>query len=433
MAFRQLGEVLADVVGKLERLRQGGADSPAKAVQDFDCSPADGLCPRRADGVSEGSKAVCPVGNPISHSTHTGFSCPYVPESRSCPGIESRPFCEGGSVEFLASCAVGVAHSFTAACRFGEPSPCSPAPVAQEAVGAGQYLTAAGSPFRGSLAMLPLFSESFARGVGHIPCDAEPPIAPMVRAEVGSGYAVPESIIPERGQVSENASKPGTEDAWDVFQEDEAGSKLASESGNLRPEGAASAFNASSLASEREVLTGEAAADGVNGGDASGSKSGSVKVSHVSEDRDFRPVLAQDCLPIGVDLTESGCLEMARGLQAQVKPANAGEQRKGAERLPEKSRDGSVPAPAVMGERAEALGDGGGAHASAPELVAGLSQSLRPAGGAVASTAPGIVEREVSLERVPGSDSGARPAFAAREEASPAVRLVSARSPSARR
>ena len=27
-------------------------------------------------GVSEGCKAVCPVGNPMSHSTHVGFNAP---------------------------------------------------------------------------------------------------------------------------------------------------------------------------------------------------------------------------------------------------------------------------------------------------------------------------------------------------------------------
>jgi len=27
-------------------------------------------------GVSEGSKSVHPVGNPMSHSTHVGFKCP---------------------------------------------------------------------------------------------------------------------------------------------------------------------------------------------------------------------------------------------------------------------------------------------------------------------------------------------------------------------
>jgi len=34
-------------------------------------------------GVSKGSKSVHPVGNPISHSTHVGFSCPLTVMDRS--------------------------------------------------------------------------------------------------------------------------------------------------------------------------------------------------------------------------------------------------------------------------------------------------------------------------------------------------------------
>ena len=32
-------------------------------------------------GVSEGSEAVHPIGNPISHSTHVGFSCPLCSDT----------------------------------------------------------------------------------------------------------------------------------------------------------------------------------------------------------------------------------------------------------------------------------------------------------------------------------------------------------------
>ncbi len=31
------------------------------------------------DGVSEAAQSVHPVGNPMSHSTHTGFNCPLSP------------------------------------------------------------------------------------------------------------------------------------------------------------------------------------------------------------------------------------------------------------------------------------------------------------------------------------------------------------------
>lgn len=33
----------------------------------------------RDDGVSKGLKSVCPIGNPMSHSTQVGFSCPASP------------------------------------------------------------------------------------------------------------------------------------------------------------------------------------------------------------------------------------------------------------------------------------------------------------------------------------------------------------------
>ena len=51
----------------------------------------------RDEGVAEGGKAVHPSGNPISHSTHVGFSCPGAPWARatavgrSSPPLPRRP------------------------------------------------------------------------------------------------------------------------------------------------------------------------------------------------------------------------------------------------------------------------------------------------------------------------------------------------------
>jgi len=36
-------------------------------------------------GVSEGPQSVHPLGNPMSHSTHVGFSCPLAARSYSLP------------------------------------------------------------------------------------------------------------------------------------------------------------------------------------------------------------------------------------------------------------------------------------------------------------------------------------------------------------
>jgi hypothetical protein len=40
----------------------------------------------------------------------------------------------------------------------------------------------------------------------------------------GSGNTAPFRIVPERGQVSENVTKPPNKDTWNVFHEHEAGS-----------------------------------------------------------------------------------------------------------------------------------------------------------------------------------------------------------------
>lgn len=40
---------------------------------------------RRYYGVSEALKSVHPIGNPMSHSTHVGFSRPPTEVSKSCP------------------------------------------------------------------------------------------------------------------------------------------------------------------------------------------------------------------------------------------------------------------------------------------------------------------------------------------------------------
>jgi hypothetical protein len=55
-------------------------------------------------------------------------------------------------------------------------------------------------------------------GVGNNP---EP--VPQVRgANVGSAYAVPFRIIPERGQVSENSLNPPSKQCCDVLHDDDA-------------------------------------------------------------------------------------------------------------------------------------------------------------------------------------------------------------------
>ena len=73
---------------------------------------------------------------------------------------------------------------------------------------------------------------------------------------------MPESIIPERGQVPENNSKSPGNKQGGVFHEDEAGSYFAKYSCELAPQAASFAvLDARSLARSRNVLAREAAAD----------------------------------------------------------------------------------------------------------------------------------------------------------------------------
>lgn len=92
-----------------------------------------------------------------------------------------------------------------------------PAPLLSDAVGVGHILaySASGIP---PWAYFELRSVALsAVGVGNNP-DA---ITPVRGADGGSRYAIPESIIPERGQVSENGSEPETKQACDVLHDDD--------------------------------------------------------------------------------------------------------------------------------------------------------------------------------------------------------------------
>ena len=161
----------------------------------------------------------------MSHSTHVGFN---VPPTTSDSGRAFR--------------------SMVACDAFPDRQ--------SREVGVGQYFAAAGSPDRISFAISPLFCPSFARGVGHNP-DAIPAVK---CTNGGSRYAVPLRIVPERGQVSENVSRPPSKQSCDVFHDDVAGSYFANEPGIFAPKAGSFACDPNALSGNADVLTGEAAA-----------------------------------------------------------------------------------------------------------------------------------------------------------------------------
>jgi hypothetical protein len=71
----------------------------------------------RDDGISEGSKAVHPRGNPMSHSTHVGFNAPVA--SRAIAVARSSPPLAGRFIRAKSGPLgepFGVGQSFTAVC-----------------------------------------------------------------------------------------------------------------------------------------------------------------------------------------------------------------------------------------------------------------------------------------------------------------------------
>jgi hypothetical protein len=131
----------------------------------------------------------------------------------------------------------------------------------------------------------PLVS-ALALGVGN----EEPSVSPVPGADVGSAYAVPETIIPDLGQVAKDGSESSSKDSWDVFQHNNCGSKLANKSDDLRPETASSAFDTSAFSSIAKVLARESGADGVDW---------SINIvlcefGYIGKAWDVRPPLSQD-------------------------------------------------------------------------------------------------------------------------------------------
>jgi len=58
----------------------------------------------------------------------------------------------------------------------------------------------------------------------------------LAPANCVSSNDFPFRVIPERGQVAKNSSKPSIKEHWHVLHDCEAWSKLANQTGNFRPQ-----------------------------------------------------------------------------------------------------------------------------------------------------------------------------------------------------
>lgn len=241
-----------------------------------------------------------PSGNPISHSTHVGFSWPGVfwfttsfsgraffpcwlllPDRQSrAAGVGQRftavaspsPLFFDAPLRLCSPNTVGVGHLAAApfSVRFPRANVCEPFDPSA-AIGVGHIATASsrlrrpisnrrcavaadGKPRRGS--------PSFADGVGQ----DEQASSEMGRPDVGCSKHIPLRIEPEGGQIPENSIKPSNSESCDVFHEHEPGSKHANDASELGPQARAGAVDANASASDGDVLAGEAAADEIRGG-----------------------------------------------------------------------------------------------------------------------------------------------------------------------
>lgn len=69
---------------------------------------------------------------------------------------------------------------------------------------------------------------------------------------------------PHLGQVSENPSKPSSNEHWTVFHEDEAGSNLANDPSHFRPKPRPFSVESGPSTRGADVLAGEASADNID-------------------------------------------------------------------------------------------------------------------------------------------------------------------------
>jgi hypothetical protein len=243
-------------------------------------------------GVPEGSNSVHIGGNPISHSTNSGFGMPVacsaqaVASSKRCQ--EDRP----AEISFA-----------IAVCGFRAPR--------FAALGVGQYRSAAANPLRGSLAILPRFCGSLWRGVGHNPY----PVTLVRGANVGSWYAMPLRIIPDRGQGSENGIQPSRKQRADVLQDDEARSQFANKTGDLVEQAAAFPAQSGAEPGKADILAGEPATDNIDG-NSIGSKSFAGKLSHIGVAGDTRPMLGEDAAGEVFDFAECDGFKSTSSLQS---------------------------------------------------------------------------------------------------------------------
>src|SRR5690606_24673782 len=142
--------------------------------------------------------------------------------------------CAYGVVRSPVSDATGVGHSFTSADSFGSPRLFHFPRVRSTA--------------------------SSATGVCHNPDS----FAPVGCTSVGSRYNSPATVVPQRGQVSENSSEPPRSECWAVFHERVSGSYFANDPRHFGPQAGSFAVEPVAPSCDTDVLAREPSRNHVN-------------------------------------------------------------------------------------------------------------------------------------------------------------------------
>lgn len=167
------------------------------------------------------------------------------------------------------------------------------------------------------LLLVPL---ELADGVGN-----DPDSVPLVRrTNVGSRYAMPLRVIPDRGQVSEDGAESAAPERGDVFDDHPPWSKVANESSEVSPQTRPLACKTSTFAGEGDVLARKSAADEVDPSVAA-NKLGCVQLRDVVVAIDTGPTLGEHLSAVGFDFAEGNGAH-AGALKPEAESADAGEE-----------------------------------------------------------------------------------------------------------
>ena len=136
---------------------------------------------------------------------------------------------------------------------------------------------------------------------------------------------MPLRIIPEAGQGPEKGSEGAPKKGVGVLHEDHAGSKLANEALVFEPQAGAGAGEAEAGSGGREVLAGEAAAQGVDP-DSIGPKSSGCESSNVFIDRHTGEAQGEDSAGEVGGLAKAHRPKPARAFQPEREAADPREE-----------------------------------------------------------------------------------------------------------